>query len=211
MSLFGFQHKNEHLQHYCDIEELLFLNIQRYDENDFIPIDTCMIEMLGFTGDIENMLFIIESMERVVKGSSTSDTCCNFVVFKDQMFLKKKIFQHFVIISDPPKVRDYLIHSNRIIRGSFSLKYSSSPDEEYTIKELSEQNYRKLMKSFEERDDLIDLMETVYSYIKRNNKDTPIECIYCYISNEIRRDFKRLEDQLCILNSAFDSLTSVYK
>lgn len=211
MSLFGFQHKNEHLQQYRDIEELMFLNTQRYSENDFITIDTSTIDILGFTGDIENMSFIIESMERVVKGSSVDDTRCNFVSCKGQMFLKKKMFQHFVIVSDPPRVREYLIHSNRIIRASFSLKYSCSPDEQYTMKELSEQNYRKTTRSFEERDDLIDLMETVYSYIKRTNEDSSIACIYCYISNEIREDFKRLEDQLRLLNSAFDSLTHVYK
>ena len=134
MSLFGFQNKNEHLKQYCDIEGLLFLNIQRYSENDFIPIDTCMVDLLGFTDNVENMSFIIENMERVVKGMSVDNTKCNFVLHEGQMFLKKKTFQHFVIVSDPPKVREYLIHFNRIIRGSFSLKYSSSADQEYTIK-----------------------------------------------------------------------------
>lgn len=210
MSLFNFQnkYKYQHLvKKYCDIEKLLFLN--SHDENDFVLLDPTIVESLGFTGEEENMLFIIESMERVVKGASIRDENCNFIVTDGKIFLKKPMFQHFVIISDAPKVKEYLIDANSVIRASFSLRSSTSTDKEYSIKELTEQNYKKVLKSYNGRDDLIDLMESVYSYVRCNNGNSPKECIYCFIEHEIQKDLKKLEEQILALNEAFDLLRSL--
>ena len=74
------------------------------------------------TGDEENMLFVIENMEHVVKGASHSDENCNFTFTDGMIFLKKSMFQHFVILSDAPNVMGFLIDANSVIRASFSLR-----------------------------------------------------------------------------------------
>ena len=135
MSLFDFQnkYKYQHLvRKYHDIEKLLFLNSHK--ENDFILLDPTIVELLGFTGDEENMLFIIENMEHVVKGALCSDENCNFTFTDGKIFLKKLMFQHFVILSDAPNVKEYLIDANSVIRASFSLRSSTCSDKNTVLK-----------------------------------------------------------------------------
>ena len=207
MSLFEFQNKNKN-QHYSKkhnvIEKLMFLN--SYDNGDFILLDSTIIDLLGFSGDEENMLFIIENMEGISRGTSIHDKNCNFTVTDEKIFLKKRTFQHFMIISDAINVKDYFIDANRVMRESFCIKTSMSSDTQYNIKELTEQNYKKFMKSYNERDNLIDLMESAYSYLRCNNENSHTECIYCYIENEIRKDFSTLEHYIVSLNDAFEDL-----
>ena len=64
----------------------------------------------------------------------------------------------------------------------------------------------KSMKSYDGREYLIDLMESVYSYVRCNNGNSAKECIFCFIEHELRKDLKKLEEQIMLLNEAFDSL-----
>ena len=186
-----------------DVENIMYKHINHLDSTSFLLLEPSVIDFLGFKDDEENMLFIIENMQGIVKGNELEDSSCNFVLKNGNIYIHKKYFQHFVIISDTPRIRQYLINFNRLVRKYNALKNTTNP---LVIKELTETNYTKCMKCFVMRDDLISFIHDIYAYMdyqKQYRKRAM--CKYCALIEELNEDISTFETQRRILTVDFNS------
>lgn len=186
-----------------DVENIMYKHINHLNSTSFLSLEPHVIDFLGFKDDEENMLFIIENMQGIVKGNELEDSSCNFVLKNGNIYIHKKYFQHFVIISDTPRIRQYLINFNRLVRKYNALKSTTNP---LAIKELTETNYTKCMKCFMMRDDLISFIHDIYAYMdyqKQYRKRAM--CEYCALIEELNEDISTFETQRRILTMDFNS------
>ena len=189
-----------------DVENIMYKYIRDLDSTEFVLLSPFVVEFLNFKDDEENMIFIIENMEGIVRGNDLKDSGCNLVLKDGNIYIHKKFFQHFIIISDTPRIRRYLINFNRIIRTYNDLKSTKNP---FVIKELTDQNYKKYMKCFVMRDDLISLIHGMYVLMDRQNKRKM--CEYCALIEEIHEDIHSFEEQSRTLTEDFTTTYSSLK
>ena len=186
-----------------DVENIMFKHIHHLDSTDFLLLEQHVIDFLGFKDDKENMLFIIENMQGIIKGNDLQDSNCNFVLKDGNIYIHKKYFQHFVIISDTPRIRQYLINFNKLVRKYNALERSTNP---LVIKELTETNYKKCMKCFVIRDDLISFIHDIYAYMDYQKQyRTRKMCEYCALIEELNEDINTFDTQWKVLTVDFNS------
>ena len=186
-----------------DVENIMYKHIDHVDSTDFLLLEPHVIDFLGFKDDKENMVFIIENMEGIKKGNNLENSSCNFVLKDGNIYIHKKYFQHFVIISDTSRIRQYLINFNRLVRKYNALNSTSNP---LVIKELTETNYKKCMKCFEIRDDLISFIRDIYAYMDYQKQYRKKKmCEYCALIEELNEDINTFETQWKVLTVDFNS------
>ena len=172
------------------INDLFYTGLQHLDDTDYIELNDSIIDTLGFTDDLQNMLFIIE--QKIGK---------NCVVTNGRRItMTKRHFQHLVIVADTPRIHKYFFDTNRFIRVlcDYSNKYDAC-DDYFMVKEMDETTYKTILKCFDKRDQMIEVIKTMFEHshyiIECKEKNSTIDDIV----RELRNDMDIYERQLNFL------------
>ena len=172
------------------INDLFYTGLQHLDDTDYIELNDSIIDTLGFTDDLQNMLFIIE--QKIGKNCVIIDNN------NRRITMTKRHFQHLVIVADTPRIHKYFFDTNRFIRVlcDYSNKYDAC-DDYFMVKEMDETTYKTILKCFDKRDQMIEVIKTMFEHshyiIECKEKNATI--------NELRNDMDIYERQLNFLRT----------
>ena len=176
------------------INDLFYTGLQHLDDTDYIELNDSIIDTLGFTDDLQNMLFIIE--QKIGKNCVIIDNN------NRRITMTKRHFQHLVIVADTPRIHKYFFDTNRFIRVlcDYSNKYDAC-DDYFMVKEMDETTYKTILKCFDKRDQMIEVIKTMFEHshyiIECKEKNATINDLV----RELRNDMDIYERQLNFLRT----------
>ena len=168
-----------------EIDDLFYTTIKTD-----VTLDSKIIHTLGFTDDSENMYFIMDNIQGI-----------HNTVQNKQLYMDKKSFQHFIIVADTKEIHEYFINMNRVIRlfCYYLNTRVEKKDDYFMVKVLTETMYSEMLKSFDIREAMIDLITLVYEYGDYQEQCNSQVIEIDILIEELIQDMSEYEDQLHFL------------